>query len=118
MTKTIGLLAVVAALTLTGCSQESRSPDAIRNDTANVTSAATRDAKAIALGVVDGLKRKGTVNINKGSREDLESLPGINSTRADVIISHRPYQTAGDLLRRHIVTKSEYNLIADKITAK
>lgn len=101
-----------------GCSHESRSPDAIRQDTANVTAGVARDAKAVAQGVVDGLRRKGPVNINKGSREDLQTLPGISSELADRIIAGRPYQTGGDLLKRRILTKSEYNKIADKIVAR
>lgn len=117
MRRVLGLF-VLGMAGLIGCTQESRSPDAIRNDTANVTSAATRDAKAMALGVVDGLRRKGPVNINKASGEDLQSLPGITSERANAIIAHRPYQSGGDLLRRHLVTKEEYNRIADHITAR
>lgn len=48
---------LVLALTITalaGCTRESRSPDAIRNDTANATAGVARDAKAVASGVVDG----------------------------------------------------------------
>lgn len=101
-----------------GCSRESRSPDAIRQDTATVTAGVARDAKAVAQGVVDGLRRKGPVNINKGSRDDLQTLPGVSPEVADRIIAGRPYQTGGDLLRRRIVSKSEYNQIADKIVAR
>lgn len=109
---------LVVSVSCVGCSRQSRSPDAIRNDTANVTSAATRDAKAVALGVVDGLRRRGPVNINKAGREELQTLPGISAARADAIIAHRPYQSASALLRRHILTKAEYNQIADRITAR
>ena len=116
MRKSIGI--IVMATALIGCSQESRSPDSIRNDTANVTSAAARDAKAVALGVVDGLRRKGTLNINKASRADLQTLPGVTYARADAIISHRPYQSVGELYRRHILSRAEYDQIADKITTK
>ena len=114
----VSVVMALGAMALVGCTQESRSPDAIRNDTANVTSAATRDAKAVALGVVDGLRSKGTVNINKASRDDLETLPGISPARADAIIEHRPYRAGAELLRRHIVSKAEYNRIAQKITAR
>jgi DNA uptake protein ComE-like DNA-binding protein len=111
-------ITLMASMTLIGCTAESRSPDAIRKDTANVTSATTRDAKAMALGIVDGLRQKGTVNINKADRRDLESLPGITPEKADLIIAHRPYERVEDLLRRHLITKSEYDRIVDKTTAK
>ena len=116
MKRVIGVL-FCGTMGLVGCSQESRSPNAIRNDTANVTSAATRDAKAVMLGVVDGLKRKGALNINKASREELQTLPGITPASADEIVAHRPYQTGGDLVRRRVISKVEYNRIADRITA-
>ena len=106
---TIGLLA------LTGCTQNSRSPDAIRQDTANATATATRDAKAVAQGVFDGLKQKGPVNINRATKPQLETLPGIDNALADRIIAGRPYNTSLELRRRDILNKAEYSRIADNI---
>jgi DNA uptake protein ComE-like DNA-binding protein len=117
MRRILGTMLFVS-MALIGCSEESRSPDAIRKDTANVTSAATRDAKAVALGVVDGLRQKGTVNINKADRRDLETLPGITPREADLIIAHRPYERVEDLLRRHLIPKAEYDRIVNRTTAK
>ena len=102
---------------LGGCTTEQRSPDQIRRETAAATSSATRDAKAVAQGVVDGLKHGGTVNINKASEKDLESLPGIDETAARRIIDNRPYENANEMPRKHVISKAEYDRIADKITA-
>jgi hypothetical protein len=44
----------LALIALTACTTEQRSPDQIRKETASATSAAARDAKAVAQGVVDG----------------------------------------------------------------
>lgn len=78
-----------------------------------------RDAKAVAQGVVDGVKHtKGPMNINTATADDLKSLPGIDDDSAHRIIEARPYDTASDLAKRHIVSHAEYNRIADKITAK
>ncbi len=109
---TIGLLG------LSGCTSTSRSPDAIRQNTANATAAATRDAKAVAQGVFDGLKTKGPLNINRASQQELETLPGINNAAASRIISGRPYESSAELLRRHVVTKAEYDRIATRIKAR
>jgi DNA uptake protein ComE-like DNA-binding protein len=105
-------------LGLVGCTREQRSPDAIRNDTAHATAGAVRDAKAVAEGVVDGLRQKGPVNINKASSGDLERLPGVTPEIADRIVAGRPYQQGADLYHRRIVTKAEYNQIANKIVAR
>ena len=77
-----------------------------------------KDAKAVAQGVVDGLKQKGPVNLNKASDSELKTLPGIDQDAAQRIIEGRPYADASELVKKHIVSKAEYDRIADKITAK
>jgi hypothetical protein len=111
-------LFTLALIPLVACTPERRSPDAIREDTARVTSEATKDAKAVAQGVVDGLKQKGPVNINKASEEDLKSLPGIDAPAARRIVDGRPYDSGSDLVKKHLISREEYNHIADKIVAR
>lgn len=108
----VGLFAVL------GCTPEKRSPDAIREETAHATQEAARDAKAVAQGVVEGLRQKGPININKAAQDDLETLPGVDADLAGKIIAGRPYKNSAELLHRHIVSKSEYDKIADKVKAQ
>lgn len=105
-------------MTLCGCAPSSPSPDQIRQQTAKATAAAARDTKAVAQGIVEGLKTKGPLNINKATKEQLETLPGIDATAADRIIAGRPYQNSEELLRRHIVSRTEYHEIATKIETR
>ena len=109
------VLAFIAS-TLTACNNQQRSPDEIRRETADATSTAARDAKAVAQGVADGLKHGGTVNLNNASEKDLESLPGIDNIAARKIIDNRPYDSPSDLVKKHAVSGTEYDRIADKIT--
>ena len=44
------------------------------------------------------------------------SLPGIDDAAADRIIAGRPYSSEHELLERQIVSREEYNKIADSIT--
>ncbi|SRR6266487_993059 len=44
-------------------------------------------------------KRSLIVNINTASAKELESLPGVGSSRADEIIANRPYSSVDDLSR-------------------
>lgn len=112
------VIAMVGLLGISACSTASRSPDAIRENTANATAAAARDAKAVAQGVFEGLKTKGPLNINRATEEELEALPGIDAATAHKIISGRPYRSSVELLRRHLVTKAEYDRIANRIEAR
>lgn len=111
-------LFTLTLIPLAACTPEKRSPDAIRQDTARATSEAAKDVKAVAQGVAEGLKQKGPVNINKASETDLEALPGIDEAAARRIVEGRPYDAGSDLVKKHLVSKTEYDRIADKIVAK
>lgn len=63
-----------------------------------------RDTKAVVEGVREGMHSDKAVDINKASREDLLSLPGISEREADRIIAERPYRDADDLVKRKIIS--------------
>ncbi len=106
------LLAFVAA-----CNTSGDNPDEIRRRTADATETVRRDAKAMAEGVKEGMGRGKTVNINKASREDLLTLPGLTEHEADRIIAARPYDNADDLVRRRVIPETEYDKIRDQVIA-
>jgi DNA uptake protein ComE-like DNA-binding protein len=112
LTLTLGLF------TALGCAPADRSPDAIRQDTAKATHEAVQDAKAVGQGVVEGLKKSGPVNLNKDDADRIATLPGITHLQAEKIVAARPYDSSDDLVKRHLVSKDEYNKIADKVTTK
>ena len=58
------------------------------------------------------------LDINTASRDQLTSLPGVTGGAADRVIAGRPYDSAGDLVTRHVMSKAEYDKIADQVTAK
>jgi|SRR5579864_4185306 len=92
-----------------------QSPDQIRQKTAEETAAIKRDTKAVAQGVKDGLSNKKSVDLNKASKDDLASLPGISSRQADHIIAERPYANAHQLVSRHVLTEEEYAQVQDRV---
>ena len=118
MKRTLFFTLTLALLTATGCTQAQRNPDAIRQDAAKAAAEAKQDAKAVVQGVEDGLKTKGQVNINNATPDQLEALPGIDAARARRIIAGRPYQSSDDLVKRHLVSKAEYDRIAGQVVAQ
>ena len=111
-------VALLIPLTLAGCTPHERSPDQIREQTARATSTAARDAKAVVQGVVEGVGQQHTVNINRASLDNLKSLPGIDAARAQRIVDHRPYGDSYDLVKRHILSRAEYDRISGKIASR
>jgi DNA uptake protein ComE-like DNA-binding protein len=92
-----------------------QSPDQLREKTAEATSTLKRDTKAVAEGVKEGLSNKHTVDLNKASKDDLASMPGMTPHHADRIIAERPYASAHQLVTRHILTEDEYAQIQDRV---
>ena len=97
----------------TACTNQS--PDQIRQKTAEETAAIKRDSKAVAEGVKEGLSNKKSVDLNKASKDDIASLPGISSREADRIVAERPYANTHQLVTRHIVSEDEYSKIQDRV---
>ena len=110
----LGPLTIVAGMT--ACSTKDN-PDEIRQRTAAATETIKHDAKAIAEGVKEGMSRDKTVNINKASREDLLTLPGLTEHQADRLIAGRPFDHAHDLVTRRVVTEAQYAKIRDRVIA-
>jgi competence protein ComEA len=116
------LLCLVAAISIaagTACSNNNaNNPDQIRQRTAEATETVRQDAKAIADGVKEGMASDHkAIDLNKASREELLSLPGLTDRDADRIIAGRPFVTAHDLVSRRIVTQSEYDQIRGRVIA-
>lgn len=83
-----------------------------------MTAAAKRDAGAIAGGIVEGLQRKGPLDLNSASPKQLETLPGITAPLARSIVDARPYTDTEELYRNHILTKPQYNRIKSQIEVR
>jgi DNA uptake protein ComE-like DNA-binding protein len=94
-----------------------QTPGQLREKTAEATSTLKQDTKAVAEGVKEGLasNSRTAVDLNKGSKDDLLSLPGITAQKADRIIAERPYADTHQLVTRHVVSEDEYGQIQDSI---
>jgi DNA uptake protein ComE-like DNA-binding protein len=109
------MLIASALIGTTACNNQS--PDQIRQKTAEDTASMKRDTKAVVEGVKEGLNSdKKAVDLNKASRDDLTTLPGISPERADRIIAARPFASTHELVTRHLLPEDEYARIHDQIT--
>lgn len=108
----------LAATTLVGCSMPSPSQNQVREKTADATAAIKRDSKAMAQGIKEGWSRDKNVDINSATKDQLETLPGIDAPKARLIIEHRPYPTPKALVTKKVLSQAEFDQIAPKIQAK
>ena len=104
----------VCMLLLSGCF--SSNPDSLKEHTADATAAAKRGAGQIAKGIFEGLTRKGPLDLNTASPQQLAKLPGITPALATAILAGRPYADPPDLVKRHILTRPQFNRIKAQIT--
>jgi len=113
-------IAISACSLFTGClsCNTKQNPEQLREKTAEATAELKQDAKAVAQGVREGWSRNNPLDINKASREQLTSLPGLTPERADHVIEQRPYNDAHELVTRHVISEAEYDRIRDRITAR
>jgi hypothetical protein len=119
--RTILLALAIGAIPIgfTACNSQPSSPDQVRAKTAEATAEIKQDAQALAQGVRDGLTRPSPdkpLNLNSASKSQLMSLPGMDDATADRVIAGRPYSSEHQLLDRRIVSREEYNKIADSVT--
>jgi competence protein ComEA len=102
---------------LAGCTRPQNSQE-LKEKTAQATAEVKRDAKAVAAGIREGWSRDKPLDLNTATKEQLISLPGMKAAEADRVIAGRPYNEPGELVTRRIMPKTEYDKIADRITAK
>jgi DNA uptake protein ComE-like DNA-binding protein len=105
------LVIFLLALVCTGCSREN--PQDLKQKTAHTTAELKRDAKAVASGIKEGWGQYKTQDVNTATKEQLMTLPGVTAAEANRIIAGRPYNRTDDLVTRHILSKKEYDKIAD-----
>jgi DNA uptake protein ComE-like DNA-binding protein len=117
LVRILAMASVFSLVLLVGCTSQPQNPDQLREQTAKATAELKSDAKAVAEGVKEGLGRDKTLDLNKASKGQLTTLPGITSDRADRIIAGRPYDNAQELVTRRIVSQQEYDKIKDQVTA-
>lgn len=109
----LSALIIYFVVILIACSNQN--PDQIRQKTAEETATIKRDSKAVAQGIKDGLSNKRSIDLNRASKSDLESLPGINTHTADRIVAERPYANTHQLVTRRILSEDEYSQIQDRL---
>ena len=58
------------------------------------------------------------LDINTATVNELATLPGIDLSTAERIVSERPYTGTDDLVQKNIITQATYDKIKDHLVAK
>jgi DNA uptake protein ComE-like DNA-binding protein len=78
---------------------------------------AGRQGKAIAEGVKEGWTSESKkVNVNRASKTQLLTLPGMDDDSAQRVIAGRPYHTKDELNTKGIVSPEEFQKIQGQIS--
>ncbi len=116
--KYVHISGILLLAALAGCTQKQESPQELKEKTAQATADLKRDTRAVAEGIREGWSRDKPLDLNSASKDQLVSLPGVTEGEADRIIASRPYNDPDDLVTRHVMSKSEYDKISDRLVAK
>jgi sensor c-di-GMP phosphodiesterase-like protein len=111
------ILLLISPVLIAAGACNNQSPEQIRKQTAEETATMKRDTKAVAEGIKEGLADKKSIDLNRASRDELTTLPGIDAHRADRIIAERPYADTHQLVSRHLLSEDEYAQIQSQVTA-
>ena len=80
---------------------------------------AAKQTKAAAQGVKEGLQSpESAVNVNTASKDQLQTLPGLDEEMADRVIAGRPYHTVDEVGTKGVVSPEEFQSIKRKIVVK
>lgn len=86
---------------------------------------AARKINDVAAGVKDGLNSPAptgdstsVVDINSATEADLITLPGVGAREADKIIRNRPYNRAHDLVKKGVLSETEFGRISSRVVVR
>jgi len=134
LTKPIFGLVTLTAILILGCSS-SQDTDKTRQQAADAAAQikqgskvaaveikkgaveAGKQSKAIAEGVKQGWTEESKkININKASKTQLLTLPGMDEESAQRIVAGRPYHTRDELNAKGIISPEEFQKIQGQIS--
>ncbi len=75
----------------------------------------TEDTASDAKDAVTGHKR---LDLNSATADELAALPGLTASDAQKIIENRPYKAKNDLVKKDVLTATQYAKIKDEVVAK
>ena len=87
-------------------------------DRASAAGGARESSAAANVERAANAERAGLVDINRATKDELKTLPGIRDAYAWAIVRNRPYKNKAQLRSRNVLPAATYSRIKDQIIAK
>jgi DNA uptake protein ComE-like DNA-binding protein len=115
-------IVVLGLMALPALAQDATGTQTDHQDTNSKTRHAIKKAANKTEDVASDTKDKVTghkrLDLNSATAEALATLPGITAADAQKIIEHRPYRGKNDLVKKDVLTATQYAKIKDDVVAK
>ena len=115
MRRLISLITIIFFLGFVGCANQKQNPNELKEKTTQAAHEMKQSAQEVAEGIREGLSRDKPLNLNMATKDQLSSLQ-LSEAEADAVIAARPYYSPDELVKRKVLSKEEYERIADRVT--
>lgn len=115
----LGLIGIAAfAQDTTSTTPQSTDHQDTNSKTKKAIKKATNKTEDTASATKDKVTGHRHLDLNSATADELAALPGMTASDVQKIIDNRPYRAKNDLVKKNVLTATQYEKIKDDVVAK